>query len=133
MTETTFETDHAKFVDIQVTDGAIDTINKVIDGKGTQVINTWDYPMKLMGGFCVLKEAPDDTSTLTVQLTDGTSALAETLTFTYGTEAAGSMFAFLPSATTSLIQTGYPLTVVTAGTTATNGEVTMIIHVERQI
>jgi len=132
--ETTFETDHPKFVDMQVTGGRIDTVQKTIDGKSTQVIQTKDYATKLMGGLCVLKEAPDlDTDTLTVVLTDGTSNLCETLTFTRGTDAAGAVQAFLPSATTSLIQAGYPLTATTSGTTTTAGEVTMIIHFERQV
>lgn len=134
MSYTTFQTDHPKFKDIQLTNGNQEVRWKYIDGKATTTMWTLPYDAKIVGGYVVLAEVPDASgTTYTVKLTDGTNDISDTKTFTEGTDSAGDAKFFKIDSSYYSLSGGDTLKVVTGGTTSTKGECQVIVFVERQL
>jgi len=134
MSYTTFQTDHPKFEDIQLSNGNQEVRWKYIDGKATTTMWTPPYDVKIVGGYVVLAEVPDASSkTYTVKLTDGTNDISDTKTFTEGTDSAGDGVFFKIDDTYYELSAGDTLKIVTAGTTTTKGECQVVVFIERQL
>jgi len=132
MKETSYTT-HQKCKYLTVTSGNQEVRYKFVDGKATNTIWTLPYDCTVIGAIAILNEAPDATATTyTVKLTDGTNDLTDTMTFTEGTDAAGVVKGFKMDTTYNGLSAGDTLKVVTAGTTTTAGETTVIVFLSKQ-
>lgn len=105
------------------------------DGKATvAVLAASEHPiMRLMSGYVTLNEVPDAAaSTLTVKVTNTTQSvdMTDTLTFTEGTDAVGAIKAFtvVTAAEADEADLTDAISITTAGTTTTDGQVTVVLE-----
>ena len=104
-----------------------------VDGKQTVTYRIKER-IKVMLGSVQLEEVPDASAdTITVKLTDGSNDISDTLTFTEGTDIAGTVKTFNMDKTYWEMLPGSSLSIVVAGTTTTLGEVIVQIQVKRVV
>lgn len=108
-----------------------DIVAKFIDGKGTTQV-VMPFKGKVISGFAVLEEVPDSLgTTYTVKVTDGTNDITDTLTFTEGTDSAGTLKNFTVDQSYYEFEKGDTINIVTSGTTTTKGELDIVLFLER--
>jgi len=111
----------------------VGTYAEFIDGKITaqEVMGASRHPkIRIVAAWAMLTEVPDTATTLTVKLTNGSTDCTSTITFTQGTHAIGDNQVFTLTSNQDVILSGDALTVTTAGTTTTLGEMIVFIQFE---
>jgi len=132
-TGTTFESDHIKCITLQLSKGNQEARVWHLDGTGD---TTWTIPyiVRLVGIYATLQEIPDASAdTYTVKVGDGTNDITGTITFTEGTDAAGTLKSTTIDTTYYELDLDEVLTITAAGTTTTKGEIWLTLILERQV
>lgn len=87
--------------------------------------------LALVRGYVELLEVPDSAATtITMQISDGTNAASDALTFTEGTDAVGAVKAFTPTAANLFIE-NENIKAVVGGTSVTLGKVKVVLFFDR--